>query len=137
MNTTKTTTRKHRMHNYRISNKMKGNTPVFYHLSTGDIIEGHSGNKDSSPKFKLLQNKTDSLNAHVVIEFYLPEPVMTRLILMDSDLTDALYLINKELEAGRHIFKSRIRNEELLRFKYYYKLDAYGYNEVKKMEYVH
>ena len=111
--------------------EMRNADSTFYHLSSGETIEKTRG------RFNLLQNYTDSTNTFVVIEFYLPKPADAKLILMDSDLKDSMYLINKELKAGRHILKTQIRNVELLSQKYYYKLEAYGVADTKRMSYTY
>lgn len=103
--------------------------PIFYHLSTGEVIE------KPEHSFELLPNTTDCSHNFIVIEFYLPKPATAKLILMDSEENECMYLLNKNLKAGKHIFQSDIRNAELLSYKYYYKLDAYGYQEVKQMHY--
>ncbi len=56
---------------------------------------------------------------------------------MDSDLSDSMYLINKELKAGRHILKTGISNAELLSHQYYYKLEAYGVSDTRRMSYTY
>lgn len=85
-------------------------------------------------RLALYENFTDESN-YVVIKFFLPETADTELILMDSDKREAMCLISERLEAGNHTFKTGIRNEELSRFTYYYRLNVNGYSEVKKMEY--
>ena len=107
------------------SNKKKEET--LYHLSTGETIQ------EPNTKFELLDNYCDITKTYIEIEFYLPEPANAKLILMDTNKTETINLIDKSLESGRHIYRSQIRASELKYYKYYYKLDAYGYNEVKEM----
>jgi hypothetical protein len=100
---------------------------TFYHLSTGETIE------EPKTRFELHDNYCDATKTFIEIEFYLPETANAKLILMDSNKIDTINLIDKDLKAGRHIYRSRIKTSELKHYKYYYKLDAYGYNEVKEM----
>ncbi len=120
-----------RKHHYSIKRKNKNSRSTFYHLSSGATIEKSSG------RFKLLQNYTDGSNKYVIIEFYLPEPAAARLILIDSDFNDSMYLLNKELKPGKHILKTDIENVELLIHRYYYKLEAYGEADTKQMSYTY
>lgn len=131
MNPIRTAIRISKKTHFRISRKVRNVRSTFYHLSSGETIEKTSG------RFKLLQNYTDNTNTFVVIEFYLPEPAEAKLILMDADLKDSMYLINKDLKAGRHILKTDIRNVELLSNKYYFKLEAYGVADTKRMSYTY
>lgn len=85
-------------------------------------------------RLALYENSTDESNC-VVIKFFLPESADTELILMDSDKRDAMCFISERLEAGNHTFRTEIRNEELARFTYYYRLNVNGFSEVRKMEY--
>ncbi len=87
----------------------------------------------SNERLRLYPNQTDITLTYVVIKFYLPRPADAKLVLMDSDVTEAIYLLNKELEAGNHTIITEIKNEELSRFNYYYNLVADGYSEVKQM----
>jgi len=131
MNPQRTAIRISKKSRVRANREMRNADSIFYHLSSGETIEKTRG------RFNLLQNYTDSTNTFVVIEFYLPKPGEAKLILMDSDLMDSMYLINKELKAGRHILKTEIRNVELLSQKYYYKLEAYGVADTKQMHYTY
>lgn len=119
--------RNERKNNYRLMRQKMGKAvTTFCHLSSGETIE------EPVTRFELLDNYSDYLN-NTVIEFYLPKPATVKLILMDSDRNDAIYLIDKELSSGRHIYKSQISSEEIKTYRYYFKLDAYGYSEIKRM----
>ena len=89
----------------------------------------------SPVRFSLQQNSSDPLSKRVIIKFYLPVDSKIELILMNSDKEDELYLINQDLKAGYYSFNTDINNDELLKYQYYYKLNACGFSEVREMKY--
>lgn len=128
MNSIRSSNRNDRKRNYRLIRQKSGKAETtFCHLSSGETIE------EPVSRFELLDNYSDTSNTYAVIEFYLPKPTTAKLILMDSEKNEAIYLIDKELNSGRHIYKSQISNEEIKSYKYYFKLDAYGYSEIRRM----
>ncbi len=128
MNSIRSSNGSHKNHNYRSVMQSGKTETTFFHLASGETIEA------PMTRFKLFDNSCEASSSFVEIQFYLPKPASAKLVLMDSRKNDILYLINKELNAGNHVYKSQISNEELRVYKYYYKLDAYGYNEIKEMK---
>ena len=66
-----------------------------------------------SSGLKIYSNQTESYGDCVTVNFYLPRRRLTKLLHMNSDKTEAMYLINKRLKAGLHTFKTEIRYSEL------------------------
>ena len=119
--------------------KQKRSKSTVYFIQTNEVTGFNTeteSNYVSQNRFMLQQNQLDNSRTYVVIKFYLPKSTEAKLILMDSEKSEAMYLLNEELQAGNHTLITGIRNEELNRFSYYYKLEADGYSEVRQMKYV-
>lgn len=123
--------------------KQKGKTIDYnYTVKTSDVTDSvnnviQNSHVASDPdRLTLYQNFTDNSGAYVAIKFFLPKSAKTKIILLNSDKTEALYLINKKLKAGFHTLVTDIRNEELQSFEYYLELKAGRNSDEKKLQYV-
>lgn len=123
---------------YKTKNKKERRAPCYFiQPDENTLTTSQAGrNYASGGRLTLHQNQTDDSRTFVVIKFYLPKSAEAKLILMDSEKTEVLNLFDKELEAGSHTIVTEIRNEELSRFNYFYKLEADGHSEVRQMKYV-
>ncbi len=123
--------------------KQKGKTADYnYTVKTSDVTDSVNNVIQNShmacdpDRLTLYQNFTDNSGAYVAIKFFLPKSAKTKIIFLNSDKTEALYLINKKLEAGFHTLVTDIKNEELQSFEYYMKLKAGRNTDVKKMRFI-
>lgn len=114
-------------------NKSAGRS--LFSSAVSEAVLNFSTDYVSPDRFSLKQNSADPFSKRVVIEFYLPVDSKIELILLNSNKEDELFLINQEMKAGHYTFTSDISNDELKYFRYYYKLNASGYSEIREMKY--
>ncbi len=126
---------------YKIRKRKNNAGSSGYVIQTPEIIESNlnqnspvspdkPGSACESSGLKIYSNQTESFGDYVTLNFYLPRTGQTKLILMNSHKTEAMYLINKRLKAGLHTFKTEIRYSEPEKFECYLKLKSGRNTEV-------
>lgn len=124
---------------YKIKKQKERNSYSVYDIQISKTKESESGNTEIQnfpDRLTLYQNFIDNSGTYITIKFFLPKSAKTKIILLNSDKTEALYLINKNLKAGFHTLVTDIRNEELQSFEYYLELKAGRNSDVKKMKFI-
>jgi uncharacterized delta-60 repeat protein len=82
-------------------------------------------------QFELTQNYPNPFNPNTNIEFSLPQPGLVKLAVYDMLGREVSVLINQDLNAGR--YKYDFSGSALSSGVYFYRLEANGFSEVKKM----
>lgn len=117
---------------YKIRKQKENASPSGYGF-TNKICRNTFVSNFESDGINLYQIETDTKDDFVTIKFYLPESAKTKLILLNPDKTEGVYLINKKMKAGFHSIVTEIRSLELLHFDYLLELKSGGNSEVKEM----
>jgi hypothetical protein len=115
--------------------KQKENSSLSGYGFTNKICRNTFVSNSESDGTNLYQIETDTKNDFVTIKFYLPESAKTKLILLNPDKSDGVYLINKKMKAGFHSIVTEIRSLELLHFDYLLELKSGGNSEVREMNF--
>jgi len=99
---------------------------------TNDSLVGVTNQNNKLPhEYKLFQNYPNPFNPSTTIQFEIPKPSYTKLMIYDVMGREVMVLVNEELKAGS--YKVDFDGSNYSSGVYFYKLISNKFSEIKKM----
>jgi hypothetical protein len=99
---------------------------------TGTIVTGVNHNGNEIPKtYSLSQNYPNPFNPNTNIKFSIPKNSFVKLVVFDVTGQEVASIVNEQLNAGNYSYNFDASN--IATGVYFYKIQADGFSDVKKM----